>query len=126
MRTILLDTQIFLWMQLETKKLPVSSERAIKSETYSWQLNQVSIWEIQIKYDLKKLELPESPRILIPRLIKDSGLGFEPIDNEAIFLLGKLPKNHRDPFDRLLISSAIVNGWELATTDALFEATQSL
>ena len=77
--------------------------------------------EIQIKYDLGKLELPETPQNFLPQLIEDSGLNFHPLENKAIFMLGKLPQLHRDPFDRLLIASALVNGWEIATVDTIFD-----
>jgi PIN domain nuclease of toxin-antitoxin system len=86
-----------------------------------WHLSQVSLLEIEIKYDLGKLELPETPQNFLPQLIEDSGLNFHSLENKAIFMLGKLPKLHRDPFDRLLIASALVNGWEIATVDPMFD-----
>jgi PIN domain nuclease of toxin-antitoxin system len=121
MRNVLLDTQIFLWMQFETGKLPARLKEAMGEENIRWHLSRVSIWEVQIKYDLKKLSLPSSPGSLIPRLIRDSGLALAPLDNDAIFMLGKLPPVHRDPFDRLLVATALVNGWEIATADAVLE-----
>jgi PIN domain nuclease of toxin-antitoxin system len=121
MRKVLLDTQIFLWMHFETAKLPGNVKAAMAVEDICWYLGQVSIWEIQIKYDLGKLPLPGSPGSLIPRLIRDSGLAFASLENDAIFMLGKLPPVHRDPFDRLLVATALVNGWEIATADATLE-----
>ena len=77
--------------------------------------------EIQIKYDLGKLELPDPPQNFLSGLIQDSGLNFHPLENKAIYMLGKLPHLHRDPFDRLLIASALVKGWEIATVDPVFD-----
>ena len=77
--------------------------------------------EIQIKYDLGKLKLPDTPQKFLPDLIQDSGLNFHTLENKAIFMLGKLPKLHRDPFDRLLIASALVKGWEIATVDRIID-----
>lgn len=121
MRNILLDTHVLLWMQFESAKLSSQLKTLMQSDDCCWHLSQVSVWELQIKFDLKKLVLPQAPRELLPRLIAESGLSFALLQNEAIFMLGKLPPIHRDPFDRLLIATAIVNGWEIATTDDTFK-----
>jgi len=117
MRRILLDTHIFLWMQFESEKLSDYLMGLLKSGNVNWYLSQVSVLEIQIKHSLGKLPLPEAPVEWLPELIERSGLQFCPISNEAIFMLGKLPDLHRDPFDRLLISTALTEGWEMATID---------
>ena len=121
MRNILLDTHLFLWMQFDSAQLPKQINRLMQSDDVCWHLSQVSVWEIQIKFDLQKLPLPKPPQALLPNLIEESGLNFQPLQNEAIFMLGKLPPIHRDPFDRLLITTAIVNGWEIATVDGTFQ-----
>ena len=121
MRHLLLDTHIFLWSQFAPSKLPPKLTTLFAAEDACWHLSQVSVLEIQIKYDLGKLELPDSPQNFLPDLIKDSGLNFHHLDNKAIFILGKLPQLHRDPFDRLLIASALVKGWEIATVDRIFD-----
>ena len=91
------------------------------AEDVCWHLSQISVLEIQIKYDLGKLELPDTPQKFLPNLIRDSGLNFHTLENKAILMLGKLPQLHRDPFDRLLIASALVKGWEIATVDTIFD-----
>lgn len=121
MRRVLLDTQIFLWAQFESKNLPREVREAMAADDFCWCVSQVSLWEIQIKYDLKKLPLPASPGALIPRLLRDSGLELAPLQNDAIFMLEKLPRLHRDPFDRLVMTTAMVNGWEIATSDPVMD-----
>ena len=121
MRHLLLDTHIFLWSQFAPSKLSARLATLFSSDEVCWHLSQVSLLEIEIKYDLGKLELPETPQNFLPQLIEDSGLNFHPLENKAISMLGKLPKLHRDPFDRLLIASALVNGWEIATMDTIFD-----
>lgn len=117
MRRILLDTHIFLWMQFESEKLSANLMGLLKRKDVKWYLSQVSILEIQIKHSLGKLALSGAPGEWLPGLIEKSGLDFRPISNEAIFMLGKLPNLHRDPFDRLLVSTALTEGWEIATVD---------
>lgn len=50
-----------------------------------------------------------------------SGLEKSAMQDEAIFFLTRLPNIHRDPFDRLLLSHAMINGWEFATTDEILK-----
>ncbi len=118
MRTILLDTQIALWILVDSPKLPAAYRRGTAESGIRWVFRQVSLWEIQIKYDIGKLRLPKSPGELLPPAINEAGLFLESIEDEGIFLLGKLPPVHRDPFDRLLVAHAILHGWELATVDS--------
>ncbi len=68
-----------------------------------------------------KLALPELPSKIFPDLIDRSGFAYDQLQDEAIFMLGKLPPIHRDPFDRMLIATALVNGWEIVTHDSVFE-----
>lgn len=117
MRRVLLDTHIFLWMQFESGRLSDNLVRLLKREDIKWYLSQVSVLEIQIKHTLGKLQLPDVPGEWLPGLIEKCGLEFRPLSNEAIFMLGKLPELHRDPFDRLLVSTALTEGWEMATVD---------
>ena len=121
MRHLLLDTHIFLWSQFAPSNLSPKLAALFAAEDVCWHLSQISVLEIQIKYDLGKLELPDPQQKFLPNLIQDSGLNFHPLENKAIYMLGKLPQLHRDPFDRLLIASALVKGWEIATVDPVFD-----
>lgn len=117
MREILLDTHIFLWLAYEPQRLSANLRRLLDREDVRWHISQISVWEIQVKYDLGKLPLSASPGAIFPGLLEESGLAFHTLSNEAIFMLGKLPNIHRDPFDRLLIATALCAGWEIATVD---------
>ena len=118
MKNYLLDTQVFLWMQNEPEKLSKNLNRHLRAKDIRWHLSQITIWEIQVKYDLGKLYLPTAPKDCIPEVIEKAGLAYQPLQDEAIFMLGKLPAINRDPFDRLLAATSIVNGWTLATVDS--------
>jgi len=120
MRNILLDTHLFLWSQFEPAKLSPHVTERMQDPDIRWHLSQISVLEIQIKYDLGKLPLPNTPEQILPDLIEKSGFSYQSLQNEAIFILSKLPAIHRDPFDRLLIATALTNGWEIATVDETF------
>lgn len=101
---------MLLWLLFEPERLPAPVRQGLEDLQNRWTVSQVSTWEIQIKWDLGKLPLPEPPESCLPRLIAESGLAYQPLQDAAIFMLGKLPPLHRDPFDRLLVATAIING----------------
>ncbi|TGK00227.1 type II toxin-antitoxin system VapC family toxin [Leptospira langatensis] len=119
MRSVLLDTQVLLWFLLSDPKLPKIVLELIEQEDVRLLFHQVSLWEIQIKYELGKLRLPSPPWHFILPAALGSGLEKADLQDEAVFFLGKVPNIHRDPFDRLLISHLLVNGWEFATADSI-------
>ncbi len=115
--TVLADTMVVLWSLLDDARLPRKIRAAMRAGGLIWICHQVSLWEIQIKYDVGKLRLPSPPREFLAAAIAAARFTSRPIEDEAIFLLGKLPPLHRDPFDRLLVAHALLHGWPIATTD---------
>ena len=89
----------------------------MRSAEHRWIFHQVSLWEIQIKYNIGRPQLPCPPQEMLPAAVTKAGFERRHIEDEAIYLLGKLPLYHRDPFDRLLIAHALLNGWLFATDD---------
>jgi PIN domain nuclease of toxin-antitoxin system len=71
------------------------------------------VWEIAVKRSLGKLDAPED----FAELLLASGASPSPIDHAHASLAGALPWHHRDPFDRLLIAQAIVEGAVLVSGD---------
>ncbi len=80
-------------------------------------MSQVSIWEIEIKFGINKLKLPDRPEHFLPEAMRRSGFQSLPIQDVALYFLDRLPDFHRDPFDRLLISHSITGNFHLATVD---------
>ena len=72
-----------------------------------------------MKHTLGRLPLPEPPEQLVPALRRDRGITSLPLDEESALHLTRLPALHRDPFDRMLVSQALVGGMVLLTPDRL-------
>src|SRR4051812_17008617 len=108
---LLLDTCVALWFWTADKRLPPNIVSTIEDHANDVAFHQVSIWEVQIKYLLGRLRLPDKPQVFIPAALARSGFEYQRIEDEAIYLLEKLPSIHRDLFDRLLISHAIHRGF---------------
>jgi PIN domain nuclease of toxin-antitoxin system len=116
---LLLDTCTFLWIAAGA---PVVSARALdlfRSPDHEVFLSAGSAWEIAIKHALGRLPLPRPPERFVPEMREAHGIAALPIDEESALHLSRLPELHRDPFDRLLVSQAIVHGLTILTPDPL-------
>ncbi len=80
-------------------------------------LSSVSSWEISVKCNLKRLDLPEPPESYIPNIRNAHQIKSLSLDEEATLYLSKLPDYHKDPFDRMLVCQSIVSGMQIVTPD---------
>lgn len=85
-------------------------------------LSLASIWELQIKVSLGKLDLAVPLEQLVGDEMNMNGIVLLPIAVEHIYALQRLPSFHKDPFDRLLIAQALVENVPTLTTDRSFQA----
>ena len=90
--------------------------RAPKNEVY---LSAASAWEIALKHAQGRLPLPAPPERLVREEREARGIGPLPIGEKSTLYLSRLPALHRDPFDRILVSQAIVHGLVILTPDPL-------
>ncbi len=116
---ILLDTCTFLWLTGGGRVLPprvVELYRSPESEVF---LSTASAWEIAVKFANGRLSLPVRPDRFISEERADRGIQSLPFDEESALHIIRLPRLHRDPFDRMLVSQAIVHGLTIVTPDPL-------
>ena len=113
---LLLDTHALLWWLDDHPALSQQARAAIADGRNLVFVSAVTIWELRIKQALGKLELPEDFQSVLEHE------PFEALDITAAHAweTGNLPDYHRDPFDRLLIAQAKVEGLTLVTRDAQF------
>ena len=114
---VLLDTCTFLWLSLENAKLSKLAVAAIDGESNRLFLSDVSLWEISLKYQAGKLELPRAPAIWLREQRAFYNLTPLPIRETSIFLTSDLPPVHQDPFDRLIAAQAIENNLTILSPD---------
>ena len=118
---LLLDTCSFLWFLADAPELSAKARAAILDPANSVYLSAVSGWEIGRKYAKGDLELPGRPESLIPQVRTDSGILSLPLSEEEAISAEKLPLLHKDPFDRMIIAQALVQGMVVVTPDRAFE-----
>jgi PIN domain nuclease of toxin-antitoxin system len=118
---LLLDTHTFLWWDSEPSKLSSKVLALCQDRANTVLLSVVSVWEMQIKSQLGKLKLsvPLAEVVEIQRQINN--IEVISITLAHVLALENLPTPHKDPFDRLLIAQANVEGAVLVSDDSIFE-----
>ena len=119
---LLLDTHVLLWFLREPEKLPPQTLDAIEEAGAEEGVSLACLWEIAIKVSLNKLHLPKGYEELFPHSVSESGLSLVSIEPRHLAAVSKLPFHHRDPFDRLLIAQALVEGLTVVSGDSAFSA----
>jgi len=110
---LLLDTHIFLWWDSNDDKLPQALRSEIALPGNHVYVSAVTVWEIAIKRASGKLIFSNA----VGKAIKENDFRSLPITVEHAEWAGSLPQLHRDPFDRLLVAQAHLEGLTLVTVD---------
>ena len=118
---VLVDTQAWLWMLAAPDRLSRSARRIVGRADNELYVSAASAWEIAIKWGLGKLTLPADPAEYVPSRMAQSGVIPLPIKHAHAVQVARLPAHHRDPFDRLLIAQASLEGMVLLTGDHQLE-----
>ena len=116
----LLDTRCWLWLQTDRERFDADLLESLAARTSQRYLSAASVWEIVIKHAIGKLPLPEPPAIYVPERLRVSGVRELPITHAHALAVGVLPPHHRDPFDRVLVAQARIEGLMLVTADSTF------
>jgi PIN domain nuclease of toxin-antitoxin system len=116
---VLLDTCTFLWLITDAPDLSTRVRELFVDSANEAYLSVVSAWEIAVKHALGRLPLPETPDRYVPAQRARHGIDPLPLGEEAALHLTRLPRLHRDPFDRMLVCQAIVDGLVVVTPDEL-------
>lgn len=119
---LLLDTHVLIYLTVQSNGLSAQARTLIADQSNDLYLSLASLWEMQIKLQLGKLNL----QFPLPQIIADqqqvNGIQLLSINPQHIYHLSQLPLHHKDPFDRLLISQAITEGFSLLSNDTKFAA----
>jgi PIN domain nuclease of toxin-antitoxin system len=114
---ILLDTCTFLWIGSGSERLSREARDLFGDPSNEVWLSAASAWEIAVKSALGRLPLPGPVDRYVPALREELGVEALPISEEAALMVASLPPIHRDPFDRILVGQALVEGLLILTPD---------
>jgi PIN domain nuclease of toxin-antitoxin system len=114
---LLLDTHILLWTSAESPRLSAAARKLILNETNELIFSVASIWETAIKHGKGYPDFDADPAVVRNALLESGYIELHVAGPHAT-RVASLPPIHKDPFDRLLIAQAMVEGITLLTADA--------
>lgn len=115
---VLLDTHLLLWAAGEPRRLSKQARALIDNPDNELLFSAASLWEVAIKRGLGREDFKVDARLLRRGLL-DNGYRELPIISDHVVATESLPLIHRDPFDRILVAQATVEGIMLLTIDSL-------
>lgn len=113
---LLLDTHLLLWAAGEPKRLSAGTRRLLNDPDNPLLFSAASLWEIAIKRGLGRRDFQADARLLRRGLL-DNGYSELPIRSDHVIAIESLPPIHKDPFYRILVAQATVEGITLLTGD---------
>jgi PIN domain nuclease of toxin-antitoxin system len=113
---LLLDTHLLLWAAGEPKRLPKGIRTLLEDRDNELLFSAASLWEVVIKSGLGRRDFRVEARLLRRGLL-DNGYSELPIVSDHVVATESLPPIHKDPFDRVLVAQATVEGITLLTND---------
>ena len=114
----LLDTHLLLWAAAEPRRLSKQARALIDNPDNDLLFSAASLWEVAIKRGLGREDFKVDARLLRRGLL-DNGYGELPIISNHVVAIDSLPPIHKDPFDRILVAQATVEGVTLLTIDSV-------
>ncbi|MBC7460406.1 MAG: type II toxin-antitoxin system VapC family toxin [Thermoleophilia bacterium] len=123
MMVYLLDTHVWIWMTSDEQRLGPITRSVLEDPANAVLLSAASSWELALKCQLGKIELPAPPSVFVAAHLRLQGIAPLAVDHAHALAVGDLPVvRHADPFDSLLVAQARVMGLTLVTADdKLFE-----
>ncbi|MBX7234260.1 MAG: type II toxin-antitoxin system VapC family toxin [Caldilineales bacterium] len=118
---LLLDTHVFLWAFAHPERLHENIRSTLRSSDNVLYLSTASVWEMQIKTQIGKLDLGMPVEAFVASQRSLATIRSLPIVERHVWALQSLPAYHKDPFDRLLIAQAKVEQCLLVTVDPVFQ-----
>ena len=114
---LLLDTHVLLWAAGQPEKLSKKARRLLEDAENTLVFSAASLWEIAIKRTIGRDDFQIDPRLLRRGLV-DAGYRELAVSGAHAIAIDELPPLHKDPFDRMLLAQAKVEGITLLTADA--------
>jgi PIN domain nuclease of toxin-antitoxin system len=121
MKDVLLDTHAMIWFFQDDPQLSLRARTLLEDPLVHKRVSIATCWEIAIKVGLGKLNLGAPTRPYLERAIAVNNFALLPISLDHATAVEGLPLHHKDPFDRLLIAQAILEGIPIVSIDLAFD-----
>ena len=114
---VLLDTHVFLWALKDDPRLSKRVQAILRDDGHTLLWSAVSTWELAIKASLKRIRFTSALATYLPAKLEAERIETLPITSAHAAATESLPFHHRDPFDRLLVAQAQVEGIPILSAD---------
>jgi PIN domain nuclease of toxin-antitoxin system len=119
---LLLDTHALLWFLEDDPLLSGPAKKLIEEPANRKFVSVATCWEIAIKAGLKKLDLGEPAATFLPREPATNHFDLLAIELRHVTFVETLPHHHNDPFDRLLVAQAVIEGLPIVSADVALDS----
>ncbi|MDF7808127.1 type II toxin-antitoxin system VapC family toxin [Pontiellaceae bacterium B12219] len=116
---LLLDTHALIWLATDLTQLTDVAKAAIRSHALELHVSSITALEISLLTQCGKLEWGKNPLSRFQRALEHHGINEVPIDSAIAWESGQLPSIHRDPFDRIIIATAMEHKMTILTKDRI-------
>ena len=120
--TYLLDTHVWLWMLADPDRIRPDLADELRADRTRLLLSAATSWEIAIKWAVGRLILPQPPATYVPSRMQRTKVEPLAVTHSHALQVATLPRQHGDPFDRLLVAQAQLEGVPIVTVDGAFDA----
>jgi PIN domain nuclease of toxin-antitoxin system len=114
---LLLDTHVFVWLASAQKHLSLRAKQAILQNADELYISSISALEIAILVKRNRLRLPVGASEFVERALKQHGIHEIPVDRRVAIASATLPDIHHDPFDRIILATALLNDMSILSKD---------
>lgn len=116
---LLVDTCTALWLATDDPELSPTARKLCLDPDNNLYLSVASAWEIAVKYSQRRLVLPAPPDEFVRDFRKLFRIYTLALVESAALHVARIPRHHKDPFDRILVCQSIVHGLAILSPDAL-------
>lgn len=116
---LLLDTHALVWLASDQELLTEHGKARIRKAAGRLFLSAISSLEIALLVKRGRLELPLRPEQFVAESLRHHGIIEIPVDSKIAMAAAALPEIHNDPFDRILVSTAIIHGLDILSKDGV-------
>ena len=116
---LLLDTHAYIWLASDQSQLTPAGLEAIRGSAGTLFVSSISALETALLVKRGRLQLPCAPLLFYRRALEQHHLHEVAVDHEVAFQSADLPDIHNDPFDRLLVATALVRQMTILSRDAI-------
>lgn len=115
----LIDTHILIWLAVSPDSISKNILKIVENPSNDIYVSTVSLWEIAIKLSIKKLDLQGLEILDLVQICQEQGIKIVQLPNSSVIQYKNLPvkQNHKDPFDRILISICISDSYVFLSHD---------